>query len=102
MDHLGAGVGLLEVVGHGHAVEFRDGIVAAQDGARVLPGDGAARLDLSPEEAAATALAQAAFGHEVVDAAAALGVARIPVLDGGVFHFGVFLDDDLDHGRVKL
>src|SRR5262245_7431906 len=38
MDHLGAGVGLLEVVGDSHRVEFTDGVIAHQYTARVLPG----------------------------------------------------------------
>ena len=34
VDHLGAGVGLLTMIGHGHGVEFAHRIVALQDAAR--------------------------------------------------------------------
>ena len=44
----------------------------------------------------------AAFGDEIVDAALAVFVARIPVLDGGVFDFGVVVDNDFDDGGVQL
>jgi hypothetical protein len=68
MDHLGAGVGLLEVVGHGDRVELAARVVAAQHHAGVLPGDGRAGLDLRPGDVRARAFAQAALGDEVVDA----------------------------------
>ena len=50
----------------------------------------------------ARALADAALGHEVVDAALALLVARVPVLDGGVLDDRVVERDELDHGGVQL
>ena len=90
------------MVGDGHRVEFGDGVVALENRARVFPGDGAARLDLGPEEAAAVALADAALGHEVVDAAASLLVAGIPVLHGGILDLRILFHDDLHHGRVEL
>ena len=37
-----------------------------------------------------------------VDAAPALPVAGIPVLDGGILHLGIPFDHDLDHGGVQL
>ena len=46
--------------------------------------------------------AQAALGHEIVNAAAALFVAGIPVLHGGIFDLRVVQRDQFDHGRVKL
>ena len=101
VDHLRAGIGLLEVVGHGHRVELPDGIVAGEDAARVFPRDSRAGLDLRPRQARVLA-AQAALGDEVVDAAAPLAVARIPVLHRGILHLGVALDDDLDDGRMQL
>src|SRR5207248_4309014 len=48
VDHLGAGVGLLVVVGDGYGVELANRVLALQDAARVLPGDGRAGLDLRP------------------------------------------------------
>ena len=48
MDHLGASVGLLHVVGDGDGIEFADRVVALQDAARVFPGDGRSGFDLGP------------------------------------------------------
>src|ERR1035437_429556 len=39
VDHLGAGVGLLPVVGEGDGVELADGIVADQQATGIFPGD---------------------------------------------------------------
>ena len=58
MDHLGAGIGLLAAVGHGHGVELADALLAAQHAGRVLPGDGGAGLDLGPADAGAVAAPQ--------------------------------------------
>src|SRR5262249_46842755 len=71
VDHLGAGVGLLEIVGDGDRVELAHRVVAAQDAAGIFPGDGRARLDLGPADLRAVAAAVTALGHEVVDAAQA-------------------------------
>jgi len=48
------------------------------------------------------AAALAALGHEVVDAADALRIARIPVLHGGVLDVGVIERDQLDDRGVEL
>src|SRR6185295_6882286 len=69
VDHLGAGVGLLEIVGDGDGIEFADRIVAAQDAARIFPGNGRAGLDLRPGNLGAVTAAIAALGDEIVDAA---------------------------------
>src|SRR5690606_17200815 len=84
VDHLGAGVGLLAVVGQRHRVEFARGIVAQQHAARVLPGDRRAGLDLGPDDLAARTAALGALGDEVVDATDAVLVAGVPVLHGRV------------------
>ena len=101
MDHLGAGVRLLGVVGHGHGVEFADAAIAFEDATRVLPGDGGSGLDLRPADLGA-GLTDAALGHEVEDAAFAFRVAGIPVLDGAVLDFCVVLGDELDARGVQL
>ena len=49
-----------------------------------------------------TPLAQAALGDEVVDAAHAVLVARVPVLHGRVLDVGVVQRDQFDHRRVQL
>lgn len=100
--HLGAGVGLLVVARQGHGVELAHGAVALQYARGVLPGDGGACLDLRPGELGGVAAAEAALGDEVVDAAAPLLVAGVPVLHGGVLDFGAVFDHDLDDGGVEL
>src|SRR5690606_21467983 len=57
VDHLGAGVGLLAVVGQRDRVELAGGVVADQYAGRVLPGDRRTGLDLGPVDPAARAAA---------------------------------------------
>src|SRR5690606_10258479 len=102
MDHLRAGVDLLVTVGNGDRVELANGIVATQNAGRILPGDGGAVLDLRPRDLRVVATAIAALGHEVVDAALALGVARIPVLHRRVLDLGIIQRDQFNDCRVKL
>ena len=71
MDHLGACVGLLLVVGERYGIELADGVVALQDDARVLPGDGRTGLNLGPRDLGILG-ALASLGDEVVDAAYAI------------------------------
>ena len=44
----------------------------------------------------------AAFGNEVIDAAFAVLVARVPVLHGGVLDFSIVMHDDLHDSGVQL
>ena len=73
-----------------------------QDHAGVLPGDRGARLHLGPGDLGVAADRLAALGHEVVDAAVAVGVAAVPVLDRGVVHHRVVQRHDLHHRGVEL
>src|SRR6185312_6318871 len=84
VDHLGAGVGLLEVVGQRHRVELAHRAVTAQHHTGVFPGDRRAGFDLGPADLAVVAAAVAALGDEVVDATHVVFVAGVPVLHGGV------------------
>jgi len=102
MDHLGPGVRLLPVAGHGHGIEFGRGMIPLENGGRVLPGDGRPRLDLRPAEVAALAAADAALGDEVQDAAAPLRIAGIPVLYRRIAHVGAFFNDDFHDRRMQL
>ena len=102
VDHLRAGVGLLPVVGHRHRVELANRVVALEDAARILPGDRRAGLDLRPGNLRADPLALATLGHEVVDAALAILVTRIPVLDGRILDRRVVERDQLDDRGVQL
>lgn len=65
-------------------------------------GDGRTGFSLRPRNLRTVATAIAALGHEVVDAALAVLVARIPVLDCGIFDFGIVECHEFDHGGVKL
>src|SRR4029077_20824267 len=97
VNHLGAGVGLLVVVDGGDGVELAPRARAAQHAARVLPGDGGAGLDLRPGDMRVASAAFAPLGDEIVDAADAAGIARIPVLHGRVLDVGVVERDQLHH-----
>ena len=102
VDHLRTGVGLLVVVGDSHRVEFADRVVAAQDAARVLPGDRRARLDLRPGDVGIAPPAVAALRDEVVYAALAVLVAGVPVLDRGILDPGVIQRHEFHHGGMQL
>ena len=102
MQHLGAGIHLLASVGDRDRIELAARIVAAQDAARIFPGDGGPGLDLRPGNLRVPAAAVAALGHEIVDAALALRITRIPVLHRRVFDLGVVEGDELDHRGVEL
>ena len=102
MQHLGAAIDLLVAVRDRDRIELAARTVAAQDAARIFPGDRRAGLELRPGNLGARAAAVAALGDEVVDAALAVGVARIPVLDGRILDLGIVERDQLDHGGVKL
>src|SRR5262249_60675829 len=78
MQHLGAAIDLLETVRDRDRVELAARIIAAQDAARIFPGDRRSRLDLGPGDLGVLAAAVATLGDEVVDAALALGVAGVP------------------------
>ena len=99
---LGARVRLLAVVGERDGVELAHAVVARQHDAGVLPRDGAARLHLRPRDFAALPLAQPALRHEVVDAAHAGRVARVPVLHRGVLDLRARARVQLHHRRVQL
>ena len=102
MDHLGAGIHLLEAVGDGDGVELAGGAVALENAGGILPCDGRAGLDLRPAHLGIAAPAIGALGDEIVDAAPALGIARIPVLDGGILDLALVQNDQLHHRRMQL
>ncbi len=102
VDHLGAGIGLLPAVHHRHRVELADRVVALEDDARVLPGDGRSGLDLGPGDLGTGAGALAPLGDEVVDPALPLRVAGVPVLDRRVLDGGALERHQLDHRGVQL
>src|SRR6202040_3432581 len=102
VNHLGAGIDLLVAVRNRDRIEFTARIVAAQDAARIFPGDRRAGLDLGPGNLRIVAAAIATLGDEIVDAALALGVAGVPVLHRRIFDLGIVKRDQFDHGGVQL
>ncbi len=102
MNHLGAGIDLLVAVRNRDRIELAARIVAAQDAARIFPGDRRAGLDLGPGNLRVRAAAVATLGDEVVDAALAFGIARVPVLHRRIFDLGIVMRDQFDHGGVQL
>ena len=68
MHHLGAGIGLLVIVGDGDGIELALAAIPAQDAGGVFPGQRAARLHLRPHHLGAVAPAIGALGDEVVNA----------------------------------
>src|SRR3546814_14100624 len=76
------------MMGEGDRIEFADRGIAAQDAARIFPGHRRAGLDLRPRDLARHTTTIAAFGDEVVDAADAVLVARIPILYGRILDLG--------------
>ena len=102
VDHLRAGIGLLAIVRHRDRVELADRVVALEDAARILPGDRGAGLDLRPGDLRVASQTLSALGDEVVDAALAVLVAGVPVLDGRVLDLRVLESDELDDRRVEL
>ena len=101
MNHLRTRIRLLVVVRHRHTVEFSRRVISRQNTGRVFPRNSRTGFDLRPRQPGVFA-ANSAFGHEIIDASLALLVARIPVLDGGILHLGILLDDDFDHGGMQL
>src|ERR1035438_8873889 len=99
VDHFGARVGLLVMIGERHRVKFADRVVADQQAAWIFPGDGGAGFHLRPGDLGVDAATRAALGDEIVDAAAAFFIARIPVLHGRIFDLGVIEERVVPGGR---
>ena len=57
---------------------------------------------MRPHHLRSVAPAVGAFGDEVIDATLAVFVARIPVLDGGVFDLCILQQDQLNNSGVQL
>src|SRR5207245_3293361 len=93
VQHLRARVGLLVVVHERDGVKLADRVVSLEDAARVLPSDRGAGLDLGPGDFRVRAERLPALRDEVVDAAFAVLVPGIPVLDRGVLDLRVVEGD---------
>src|SRR5690625_4055653 len=101
MDHLGAGIGLLKVIGQRYGIKFAKTIVTLENAARVFPGDGGAGLHLSPRNFR-VCVRNAAFGNKVVNTTLALSITRVPVLHRGVLNLLVILSDHLIYRRRRF
>ena len=102
MNHLRPRIGLLMVIRHGYRIELPDRAVARENTARILPRQRRSGLDLRPRQPRVLAPADSPLGDEVVDSPVAVLIARIPVLNGRVFHLGILHHDDLDDGGMQL
>merc|ERR1711871_987378 len=102
VDHLGARVGLLQVVGDGNRVELPNGPVALEDHGGVLPSDGGACLDLRPGDLGIRTLAEPSLRDEVVDAPLTVLVPSVPVLARRVLDLRVRVGGELHHCGVQL
>ena len=77
-------------------------MIARQHTTRIFPSNGRPRLHLRPRELRVIAFAHASLRHEIIDTAFPVLIARIPVLNGRVFHLGILHHDDLDDGGMQL
>ena len=102
MDHLGAGIGLLHVVGQRHRIKLAYTVLAAQHAGWIFPGNGRPCFDLRPGDFRPVTPADAALGNEVVDPALAVLITGIPVLHGRVFDLGIGQRDKFHNSSVKL
>ena len=98
MYHLGAGIGLLHIVGNGDGIELADRIIPAQNAAWVFPGDCRTGFDLCPGDLGVAAPAGAALGDEIINPADVVFIARIPVLHRLILDRGVAMLKQLHHG----
>src|SRR5690606_8688404 len=69
VDHLGTRIGLLTMVAKRHGIELAGVIVASQDNAGVLPGNGRTGFNLRPRDVRSRTTTLTPLGNEVVDAA---------------------------------
>jgi hypothetical protein len=102
MNHLGAGVGLLVVIGERNRIELADRVVAAQYTARIFPRDRRSGFNLRPRDSGIDAFAQAALRDKVVNTADTVRVARVPILHGRILDVGIVERNQFDHCRVQL
>ena len=82
MNHLGAGVCLLTVIGERHGIKLTNRIGALKHTAGIFPGNGRASFHLGPTNATACSTTLATLGHKVVDTTNAILIAGIPILNG--------------------
>ena len=102
MDHLGAAIDLLHPVGHGNRIELAARIIAPQNAAWIFPRNRRTRLNLRPADLGIGTAAIAALGHEIIDAAFAIRIARIPILHRRIFDLGIIHRHKFDDSGMQL
>lgn len=102
VNHLGAGVGLLVIVGQGNGIKFASRIVSLQNARRIFPGNRRTGFNLCPGNFGVISAAGRPLGHKIINSAFAVLVSRIPVLNCRIFNFGIFVDDNFDNRRMQL
>lgn len=102
MNHLGAAIDLLIAVRYGNRVELSARIIATQNAGWVFPGDCGAGFNLCPRNLGVVPTAIATLGNEVIDAALAAAIARIPVLNGRILDLGIIERDQFNDCCMKL
>ncbi len=70
--------------------------------AGVLPGDGRTGFYLRPAYFGIISFADTPFCYKVVDSTLSVFIARVPILYGGIFDFGIFFSHDFHNGGMKL
>src|SRR6478735_1423170 len=93
VDHLGAGVLVLAVVGERDGDNLAAGLAALQDDAWVLHGEAAADVAVDPLDLGVL-VGDGALGHEIEHVVG-------PVLDGDVLDLRALERDEFDHGAVQ-
>ena len=102
MNHLCTGICLLVIIGYRHAVKLCRGVIARKDTGRIFPGNGRTGFHLRPGQFAIYPFAVSAFRYEIIHAAFAFGITRIPVLDSAVLHFRTVVHHNLHNGGMQL
>lgn len=100
MNHLGACIGLLVVIGKSDGIKLTERVIALEDAGGVFPSNGGTGFDLCPGDFAGVSAAESAFGDEVKDTAVSVFVTGEPILDGRIFYVCVIKSDDFDDGGM--
>src|SRR5690606_17833385 len=85
-----------------HGIELAGGIVASQDNAGVLPGNGRTGFNLRPRDVRSRTTTLTPLGNEVVDAAHTVVTAPVSDLYSRILHLGVVERNDFDYCGVQL
>src|SRR5687768_2062113 len=102
MNHLGASIRLLIVIGYRYRIKFAYGVFPLQYAGGIFPGYRGPRFNLRPRNARVYAFRQTPLGYEIIDAAHAILVTGIPVLYRRVFDIGIIECNQFDHRGVQL